>query len=97
MAEKTTKICVRCGADKGVDYECSVYGKSYGKHDWIVPPMPINKIIEKDYVAMLVVEDFPRTSEDQKRMVDWLLAKAEEIKGSDPDAYAHPWRARLMK
>ena len=52
---------------------------------------------EKDYVAILVVEEFPRTSDSQKRMVDWLLAKADEIKGADPYAYAKPWRSRLMK
>ncbi|MEK6881213.1 MAG: hypothetical protein AABY22_16450 [Nanoarchaeota archaeon] len=52
---------------------------------------------QKDYVAKLVIEEMPRTNETTERLVDWLRKKALEIKKCDPDKYAEPFTARLMR
>lgn len=53
--------------------------------------------MKKDYIALLTITEFPRTSEAQKRLVDWLRKIADDIKSSDPDEYTSSPRFRLMK
>lgn len=51
----------------------------------------------KDYVAKLTIEEFPKTSDSQRRLTDWLKEKIAEIESADPSNYAEPCNFRLMK
>ncbi len=34
-------ICLRCGADKGTEFSCSVWGTDYKRHMWNKEPVKI--------------------------------------------------------
>lgn len=53
--------------------------------------------MKKDYIAKLTIEEMPRTKASHKRLVEWLFEKAAEVRDANPDDYAKPWNARLMK
>ena len=56
-----------------------------------------SKSSKKDYVALLTITEFPRTSKCNTRLVMWLRDKADEIENCDPDRYSSLCRFRLMK
>lgn len=51
---------------------------------------------EEKPLAILTINEFPRTSDSNKRMYKWLTEKANEIKSLDPHLYAEPCRFRLF-
>lgn len=55
------------------------------------------KMKKETWVALLTIKSFPRTNEDNERLVNWLIATAKSIKRANPDTYNKTCRFRLME